>query len=201
MPRQSLKLFGFFFKVLGIALVVSQCANAQEVDWRVFGFGEDDVSVYSAPDIVRTPDSVRVWTKNIKIKTSTITEALKDKKVVEALKGRIAASYAPPFAVFSKMPVEQAMSVLAVEELVNEDRAGQVQYMALVEVDCKVQRLHQLQITNFDKTGKTVRTDTVPRDWQFVAPQTQGQMLVRLICDPHVTAPENTPNQQTPGTR
>jgi len=180
--------------VVVTALLLSQSASAEEADWRIYGFTDSDtyLLLYSVPDVVRGPDSVRVWTQQVTVSKKSVEELAKDARLMATVKGRTAASYVPPLAALEKMPNDQIGPLIALEEMTNERRFP-TQSMMLTEIDCKNARMRFLQLTMYTKDGKPGVTNTVPSDWEYAQPQTNGKRLVSLICNPRLTAPANAP--------
>jgi len=183
----------FVSTVLVGTLGIQQFANAQDADWRVFGFTDKLTLFYSVPDIARAPDgSVRVWTQGIQIKEKALDAAAKDKIFLDLVAGRIAHYYVPPLALVEKINTDQMMNLVQMEEVANERRVSP-DIVMFTEIDCKDLRSRFLQITKYAKDGTLRGTKTQPWGWEYIQPQTNNKKLATLVCDPSLTAPDNTP--------
>ena len=178
------------------ALALRAQISPQAADWRVFGNFDKDGKVYAAmysvPDIVREPNGmVRVWTQGSSITTEDMDEAMKDKQFVKIVAGRLKAGYMPPVNSVEKISSEQALHMTVLEEVANERKVYPTMVI-LTEIDCKNLRSRFLSIRMYKKGNLTSTTDQAG-EWTYIAPQSNDRSLATLVCDPRLTAPDNTP--------
>jgi hypothetical protein len=165
-------------------------------DWRVYGNFEKDgkvyATMYSVPDIVRSPDGmVRVWTEASSITNADMDRAMMDNQFVETVAGRVRAHYMPPVNSVEKIDSTQVMHMIVLEEVANERKV----YPAMVileQIDCKNLRSRYLSIRMYEK-GTLASTTDQPGEWSYIGPQSNDRNLATLVCDPRLTAPDNTP--------
>jgi hypothetical protein len=165
-------------------------------DWRVYGTFEKDgkvyATLYSVSDIARMPDGfVRVWTEASSVTTADMDEALKDKDFLKITAARIKAHYIPPVNYVEKLDSDQIMHMIVLEEVANETKVYPTIVM-LEQIDCKALRDRYLSIRMYEKGTPTSVTDQ-PGKWSYIQPQSNDKNLATLVCDPRLTAPDNTP--------
>lgn len=183
-------------------------AAASDPDWRVFGFTDEHVLLYSVPDIVREPDNlVRVWSEQLNSKAvgrvvNRATGKGGNVRFMAAVIGRVARYYEPPLMLAgldkscnsSKRKdclAERAADITSMEEVANESlvpRDGLVLY----ELDCREKRARVLSVIVYQKHGSP-ESSSRPMDWEYVPPETNLDWLLTIVCDPSVAAVDNTP--------
>lgn len=182
--------------ICSTALAIHAQDNPRVVDWRVYGSFKKDgkvyATMYSVPDIVRSPDGiVRVWTQGSSITTADMDEAIKDKQFLKTVADRIKAHYVPPVNSVEKINSDQVMHMIVLEEVANERKVYPTMVI-LEEIDCKNLRSRYLSIRMY-KNGTPTSTTDQPGAWSYIQPQSNDRSLATLVCDPRLTAPNNMP--------
>jgi hypothetical protein len=166
--------------VLVISMLLSVSAYA--TDWRMYGDdGDDQLWLYSASDLARDGNNVRVWTEVLSMKD--VLKFLDTNKAhPEAARkaaARVKAGYIPPFAVYNKFDSEGAGSVALTEE-VAEELGTPVRAKVLYEFDCAAGRIRALQGSNHVPGHE--ETLDVPQPWKYIAPDTYMAELKSWVC-------------------
>src|SRR5579871_400577 len=186
------------FAVVVCSVVLSTQAqdSVRGADWRVYGNFEKDgkayATMYSVPDIVRSPDGmVRVWTQAASITTADMDQAMMDKQFVGTVADRVGAHYLPPINSVEKIDSNQVMHMTVLEEIANERKVYPTMVI-LEQIDCKNLRSRYLSIRMYEK-GTLASTTDQPGEWSYIGPQSNDRNLATLACDPRLTAPDNAP--------
>jgi hypothetical protein len=182
--------------IYSVALSSRAQDSAKGADWRVYGTFEKDgkvyATMYSVPDIVRSPNGLaRVWTQASSITTKDMDDALKDKQFLKTVAGRVKAQYMPPISSVEKINSDQVMHMIVLEEVANERKVYPT-VVILEEIDCKNLRSRFLSMRTYEK-GTPKRFTDDPGAWSYIQPQSNDKNLATLVCDPRLTAPDNTP--------
>lgn len=184
----------------GLSVSADAKDAARSADWRVSGtfqIGWDVyVTLYSVPDIVRLPDgSVHVRTEDSLITPADVDKAMGgDKAFLAIVDGRIRAHYIPPVDAVEKLDGYQVMHTIVLEEMADEQKVYPT-WVHLTEIDCKAQKLRDLQMTTYVKGTKT-RSSNRAGNWIYLEnyqPHISASNLVALVCDAQQTAPDNSP--------
>ena len=174
--------------VVGLAIIVvcSAAAQASGVDWKLYGSAEiGGISYqcfYDADGIVKQPDThVRVWTKCLSVKDIDSIETNKEllNKLVETAAQKIAHGYVPPIIAIGKMEFDKIADATGAEEIADN---GDIQSSSRIfyELNCSEKMLRELSLT-FIENDRSGSSDK-PRDWKYVAPETNGATLHKILC-------------------
>ena len=52
----------------------------------------------------------------------------------------------------------------------------------LSEINCAEKRHHLLTSTDYDNKGSVIHSDHSPSDWQFIVPESIGELLYKEVC-------------------
>lgn len=187
--------------------------QSHEPDWRVSGYTGKDVILYSTPDIARELDGVvLVWTEQLNFKASqqAVARADKNKRFTDAISGRYARSYVPPFMLAGVSDsckssqqkdcvANTAVHIAMIEEAANE-KLVRTELRTLYELDCKNKRARPLQAVMYANGGSpNVLNDPDPAGWTNAPPQSNLEWLLTIVCNPAIATVDNSPHE--PGTR
>jgi hypothetical protein len=156
--------------------------SAYATDWRVYGenSAKEELMLYSASDLARDGDNVRVWTEVISEKDVTrFLDANKKhpEKIAQEVADRMKAGYVPPYAEHADA---QMAAAVALAEEVADEQAAPVRSRALYEVDCAGGRFRILQFSSFLPKPETHLT--VPLPWEYTAPDTVAATMKSSVC-------------------
>ena len=92
---------------------------------------------------------------------------------------KIAHGYVPPIIAIGKMEFDKIADVTGAEETADN---GDIQSYSRIfyELNCSDKMLRELSIT-FIENDKSGSSDK-PRDWKYVAPETNGTTLLQILC-------------------
>ena len=178
--------------VSAVAAELSCASQAQDPpDWRMYT-GTDDLSAfYSVPSIVRDKDGkVRVWAEILEnadfIRVAPIVNA---QPFSDILVTRLKAGYVPLFVqVRPQYTKKLVVEITLAEEIANE-RLAPPMSLFLTEVDCTRTRSRVLQSIDYSNYGTPVQSLAHPSAWQYAAPQTVAEKLMKFVCRPQVPLP------------
>lgn len=193
-------VFGGILGAVGAIAMAPDLAHAQEADWRVSGHTETALMLYSVPNIVRRPDGiVHVWSEQLNLKAlgRAQAHALKyDRTLLDRVAGRIARYYIPPYLtlieVNAKNTANAAMDIAVKEELADEQKV-KPSAMFLFELDCKDKEMRYRILSGYTRDPSGFHDIQHPMAWDYAPPDSNGADLFKLVCDPLLTAPDNTP--------
>ncbi len=72
-----------------------------------------------------------------------------------------------------------------VHNLAKADKDGDLSYRSLAEVDCKEERIRDLQADYFRApmaSGQRSGGLSSPNEWRYVAPGTSGESVMKFVC-------------------
>ena len=164
-------------------------AQAQGVDWKFYGGGNVDGQesgcFYEADGLVTGPDKrIKVWTKCLPLTDLGDLDPKTDlgKKITEAIAPKIVQHYVPPFAKLQK----EITSGQVVGMMTMEVAAGianiQPQARVLYELNCAERMIRPLSIQI--RINNELRTKDKPDDWVHAPPETNGNTLLIMLCQP-----------------
>lgn len=195
---------------VAVAIGASQAfGQSHEPDWRVSGYTGKDVILYSAPDIARELDGVvLVWTEQFNFKASqqAVARADKNKRFTDAISGRYARSYVPPFMLAGVSDsckssqqkdcvANAAVHIAMIEEAANENLV-RTELRTLYELDCKNKRARPLQAVMFANGGSpNVLNDPDPAGWTNAPPQSNLDWLLTIVCNPAIATVDNSAHE------
>ena len=165
------------FVLLVASMLVSVSAYAS--DWRFYMGDDNEISFYSASDLARDGNNVRVWIQVYGAKEFKKFLEKKPPETIQKAVDRVKAGYRPPYAEHFNLDADQATGIAVLEEVANEQVAP-VKQRTLEEFDCAGGRFRVLQFSSF-KPGPEA-TITVPQSWTYIAPDTVGATLKSWVC-------------------
>jgi hypothetical protein len=161
-------------------------AETQSQNWVYYG-GAQNVSkqsislFYSQNSVDRTSIGfIRFWTKGL-LDADTDKAAVKKKdSLITNSARRFAANYLPQIATIEKLTHDQLLSVIVSEEIA--DNADlEPQSRIFYELDCSGKRMRELSISVRSSNGLW-SSDDLEKPFKFIAPETNANRLLRLIC-------------------
>jgi len=152
---------------------------AYATDWRFYSGDDNDVMFYSASDLARDGNNVRVWIHVLSAKDVKQFLEKKPPETIQKAVDRVKAGYRPPFAEHFNLDADQAAGIAVIEEVADE-QAAPVKQRSLEEFDCAEGRFRILQFSSF-KPGPEA-TITVPQAWTYIAPDTVAATLKGWVC-------------------
>jgi hypothetical protein len=125
--------------------------------------------------------ALRVWTKCLLQQDldSVDPESELGKKIVESSAQKVATGYIPPIALIEDIDFNQGISVIGYEETANQSNI-QPQVQVFYELNCSERMMRPLS-TRVRIKGKD-RFDDKPSDWKYVAPDSSGARLLKILC-------------------
>jgi len=169
-----------FAVVIALALGVRIGFTQAGVDWKVYGgVSVDGASLcfYDANGVVPEPgNQIRVWTKCLPLKA--LDNIVLTDKMMEDAAQKILDGYVPPIVVVGEMK-DRIPNIVAYEEKANLDSV-KPQSRIFYEIDCSEQMIHELSVY-IDAKGK-VASSNKTADWQHVPPETNGALLLKILC-------------------
>jgi hypothetical protein len=175
--------------VIGVAFIIVTCSvtYAQDVDWKVYGPGEVDgqasICLYDS-GVIKGPDKrIKVWTKCLSGKDLEAIDVKGDpgKKILETAAHKIARKYIPPIVLLKEHTSNQLLGVV-----ISEVAAGiadiKPQARVLYELNCAERMIRALNIQI--RINNELRTKDKPDDWVHAPPETNGNTLLRMLCQP-----------------
>jgi hypothetical protein len=168
-------------RVVLLATSMLLSVSAYAVDWRVWGHDadQDELMLYSASDLVRDGNNVRVWTEVLSFKDVTSFDIKKHPEAMQKVYGRFKAGYRPEFAKLNNLDAQAAVNVALAEEVANE-LASPVRMRSLYEFDCAGGRARIVQASSFLPPPEQHLTEPLP--WESISPDTQVASLKGWVC-------------------
>jgi hypothetical protein len=166
------------------ALVMDAHGQASSVDWKMYGSTDGPSHCFfEAKGVLKIPDRhIRVWTKCLLEKDLDGIDAQKDfgGKILENAVQKIARSYVPPIAlVEGNISFDQSVAITGYEETAN-IAPIEPQARIFYELNCSEKMIRELSIS-LKVGGKSGSTDK-PSDWKHVAPETNSNRLLKILC-------------------
>jgi hypothetical protein len=176
--------------VISVAFIIVTCgvAQAQGVDWKVYGpeefDGQESICLYDAGGVVKGPDRrIKVWTKCLSVKDIMAIDNKGDlgKKIAETAADKIAKKYIPPFTMLKEHTSFQLSGVVILEVAANiADIKPQAR--VLYELNCAERMIRALSIQI--RINNELITKDKPHDWVHAPPETNGNSLLLMLCQP-----------------
>src|SRR5262245_7665524 len=167
------------FTVAGAPIGFTQAG----VDWKLYGFASiegDSVCFYDAKGVGQEPEHhVRVWAKCLPQEADKDIEKDLARTIADKAAQKILDGYVPPIIVTGDMNFDQIPEIVGYEEFANSDHV-QPQARIFYELNCSERMIRELSI-HIEAKGKVGSSDT-PKDWQYVAPETNGARLLKILC-------------------
>jgi hypothetical protein len=161
-------------------------AHAADVDWKLYGSSKDDdgatACFYDSIGAAKAADGhVRVWAKCLSQNEMDNINIKEDYggKILDNTARKMIGHYIPPLAAVDDIDFEKAMTVTQYEQTANIS-ALEPHARIFYELNCEERMIRELSVF-FQYSGKTGSSDT-PRKWQYVAPETNGARLLKLLC-------------------
>ncbi|WP_076858180.1 hypothetical protein [Bradyrhizobium mercantei] len=155
-------------------------AQATEVDWKLYGWSDNDQHCfYDASTAERHADRhVRVWAKCLLQSEMDAVDIEKDfdGKIVNGAAHKVVSRYVPPIADFVKLSADEQIAVIRYEVTAD---IGSIEPAARIfyELNCSERMMRELSI---QVRGRG--SHNKPLDWKFVAPETNGTRLLKMLC-------------------
>ena len=176
-----------FIPWLVLALFTGASAQAADVDWKLYGSStitqaETDICFYDANGITWKSDKlVRVWVKCLLQADIEKIDTNKGpgKAIIEESAQKVARHYLPPIATIENANADQLVDFTfyeVVADLGNPQPRGRIYY----EINCSENMLRELSISI--QTKGRISSKDEPRDWKYIAPETNSSRLAKLLC-------------------
>ena len=174
-------LCSFFWSSLGFA-------QDSSVDWKLYGgasskqVGENQFCFYDAAGISQEAKGhIRVWTKCLLVKDMDQIDIKKDfgGQIVEGAAEKVHNHYVPPYAKIENSNFDQAIDIIRYEvtaDVSDVEPSSRIFY----ELNCTDNMMRELDIS-VSENGKSGSIHK-PREWQYIAPETNGSRLSKLLC-------------------
>lgn len=161
-------------------------ANEVGVDWKLFGAVDYDdgnnFCFFDASGIVREPSGfLRVWTKCLSEKEIAGVDVQKQyrEKITDETAQKIVDHYVPPFALVREIDASQALGITQHEVIANIANITP-KSRVLIELNCHDQMVRELSLYVRTKYKPIYRNE--PQDWQYSSPETNGNSLLKILC-------------------
>jgi hypothetical protein len=170
----------------------STVAIASDVDWKLYGSstvsGDVNLCFFDLRGAVEAPDRhIKVWTKCLQKRDMEHIDIKKDfdGKILKNAARKIIDRYIPPISLVEDTNFDQAMEVATFEEIAD---VGDIQPVARIfyELDCPKKMLRELSIEVVDSGGRSGSKHSAS-EWKYVAPETNGERLRKILCEKSVT--------------
>jgi hypothetical protein len=182
------------FAVALSALTVS--SEALPSEWLYAGSTKTDSveahQFFDAETASRSrPDFVRVWIKAVTVQELERALLRSKNSFVERASKKLATGYTPRFlqleSIRSKYNtdasrLQEAAIEFTLYEAVAATTDAKVFSKVYFEIDCTQQRLRALDVIGYTSTGQPKVNRIPPQDFQFIAPDSNGQWLSQLLC-------------------
>ncbi len=167
--------------LLVVALTASSFAHA--ADWRVWGTvtDKDVLMFYSASDVKRDGNNVRVWIEFLSAKDVSSFDVKAHPETMDKVIARYNGGYRPPYSTLVKMSEMDVVNTVLAEEVANE-KASPMTLRALYEIDCVADRTRILAFTQWNDKGEQTYDKNEPGTWGYTPPDTPLANLTRWVC-------------------
>jgi hypothetical protein len=197
MKRLSLVIAILCYRVATLTLVIagsvglSAHANASDTDWKLYGASTmnhgPDLCFFDLKGAVQGSDKhIRVWTKCLHQKDTDGIDIEKDYggKILDNAARKMVDMYIPPIALVENIDSDQAVNFTKLEEIAD---TADIQPAARIfyELDCSQKLLRELSIEIVDASGR-IGSKHSASEWKYVAPETNGARLQKLLCEKSV---------------
>jgi hypothetical protein len=141
------------------------------IDWKFYGGASVDGAVQEPGN------QIRVWTKCLPQEALDHVDTAG--KMTEDAAQKIRDGYVPPIVVAGDMKFDQVPDIVGYEEIAN---LGDIQPQSRIfyEIGCSERMIRELS-SYIEAKGKVGSSDT-PKEWQHVAPETNGARLLKILC-------------------
>jgi hypothetical protein len=169
----------------------STAASASDVDWKFYGDstvgGDEHMCFFDLRGAAQAPNRhIKVWTKCLSKKAIEGINIEKDfgGKILNNVTEKIIGRYIPPISLVEGIGYDQATEVATFEEIAG---VSDIQPAARIfyELDCPKTILRELSIEVVDVDGRSGSRHSAS-DWKYVAPETNGARLEKILCEKSV---------------
>lgn len=177
-------------------LIIPLISVAYASEWRYAGYldakGAEAHQFFDAESITRpTQATTRVWVKSIRQRELDRYWKAHEKALVEKVARGTLRSYCPAFfhlpeieTKYESADLAKFCTLAAADEIIANDPDVRTFSTIYYEFDCADKRVRVLQSVMYDSKGRVSGQRTVPGDYQFISPDSNGQWLSRLVCHP-----------------
>ena len=160
-----------------------------DVDWKYYGgasVDEPSMCFYDASGVIREPENkIRVWTKCLPqegINSALLKNMPDGVKIVVDAQQKVARGYVPPFALVgvADFDTHNGIETVAVAEDIADLDYVKPQARIFYELNCPERAIRELSVHTVVR-GRARSSDT-PGEWQYVAPETSGSWLLKILC-------------------
>jgi hypothetical protein len=170
------------------SLVVALPALSQtsSVDWKYYGQstadGVTDECFFDLMGAVQGKDDhIKVWSKCLHKKDVEAVDIKKEfgGKIVEDVADKLVRGYIPPIVAVEDATSDQFVDVTTIEEIAD---VANIQPSARIfyELDCRGAMLRELSIEVV--TGGRTLSKHSASEWKYIAPETNGLRLKKMLC-------------------
>ncbi len=176
-----------FILLLIIFICSPSFSSLWGADWKLVGGssskGIDVLSFYDDESVDRRSNmNIKVWTKNVKKSDlERVNNKQEEKKIIDAAAKKLISGYEPPYSAVQKDTTsDDTIGIILWEEAI---KLHEVKVLSTIlwELDCKEKRIRTLSVTVYNK-DKTIRSPSIPSDWNYAAPESTGETLFKILC-------------------
>jgi len=138
--------------------------------------------LYSASDIKRDGNNVRVWIEFLSAKDVASFDVNAHPDAMQNVLTKVRGGYRPPFATRHKFDIEKTAQVTLAEEVADE-KESPILLRALYEIDCVGERHRTLSFSAFQQ-GEEKTHSAEPTGWEYAPPDTPIADLTAWACGP-----------------
>jgi hypothetical protein len=200
--RGDLLEFGMTVKFLAVislmmAASASSVAIASDVDWKFYGsstaYGDANSCFFDLRGSVEAPDRhIKVWVKCLRMKAMESIDIKKDfgGKIASNAAQKFIDGYIPPISLVEdanldkKSELAKFMVVTQFEEIADVSDIPPVARI-FYELDCPKTMSRMLSVEVIDVDGRSGSNHSAT-EWKYVAPETNGARLQKILCDKSV---------------
>jgi len=176
------------FSLLVILLLVC-VSNVFSADWKFYGGADikkgDEIYVFYDSESIKisTNNNIMVWVKGVSYKSiDKILNNKHNKVIIDKAARKIADGYISPYSkITPEIEYKGNMNIIAWEEVANNSSTG-VRLKAYHEIDCTENKIRTLSITIF-KNGIVSKSSSNVGDWDFIAPDSNAELLGKILCE------------------
>ncbi|MDD8018871.1 MAG: hypothetical protein PHP42_10900 [Bacteroidota bacterium] len=174
--------------ILTILFLVVFC-SVKSADWKYLGHLSIDGNKYDAfydelTKVKKGKNIVSIWVKLVSQKEIDSIINQRTDSVVHLVAKKIAFYYCPPFVLAQSDTSDmlgRAVDVTQLEVAVNtfDTKTKLKIHYAL---DCRQQKMKILSSIQYDENGETIGKSVKDKDWDEIAPETFGDVMIKVIC-------------------
>ena len=177
-------------KILFIAIVffiILSPLYSPAAEWKFSGgltiSGEEMITFYDTESLNYLPNgNVQVWSKIIRqsVFESKFTNIEKD--IIKKSADKISSGYSPPYSlVQNNLSSEDYMDIITWEVLANYYNL-QPYGKTLNEINCQENKIRTLTVTIFKDNGEIKDSKKLSREWDYISPESNGEILKKILC-------------------